>query len=50
MNVALAMTIIRTAMQRALSPIEILRDIAVHGTTSELLARFGLPAAMPQAP
>ena len=36
-------------MQRALSPIEILRDIAVHGTTSELLARFGLPAAMPQA-
>lgn len=49
MNVALAMTIIRTAMQRALSPIEILRDIAVHGTTSELLTRFGLPA-MPQAP
>lgn len=50
MNVALAMTIIRTAMQRALSPIEILRDIAVHGTTSELLTRFRLPATMPQAP
>jgi len=50
LNIALAMTIIRTAMQRALNPIKILRDIAVKGTTMELLKRFGLQEAMPQAP
>ena len=50
LNIALAMTIIRTAVQRTLNPIEILRNIAVKGTTPELLKRFGLPTTMPQAP
>ena len=50
LNIALAMSIIRTAVQRTPNPIEILRDIAVKGTTAELLKQFGLREAMPQAP
>lgn len=50
LNVALAMTIIRTSMQRAFNPIEILRNIAGKGTTPELFKQFGLPVTMPQAP
>jgi len=50
MNVALAMTIIRTSMQRAFNPVEILCSIATKGVTPELLERFGLSGLMPQAP
>jgi len=50
LNIALAMSIIRTAVQRTPNPIEILRDIAVKETTTELLKRFGLPTTMPPRP
>ncbi|MFA6715392.1 MAG: IS66 family transposase, partial [Victivallaceae bacterium] len=49
-NVAFAMTIIKTAMLRALDPIEILRSIITKGVTSDLLRLFQLPENMPQAP
>jgi len=49
-NVALAMTIIRTSMQRAFNPVEILCSIATKGVTPELLERFKLSGPMPQAP
>jgi hypothetical protein len=49
-NVALAMTIIRTALLRALDPVEILRSIITNGVTSDLLKLFQLPENMPQAP
>ncbi len=49
-NVALAMTIIRTALRRALDPIEILRSIITKGVTSKVLKQFELPENMPQAP
>jgi hypothetical protein len=50
LNVAFAMTIIKTAMLRSLDPIEILRSIITRGVTPELLEQFGLPENMPQAP
>jgi hypothetical protein len=49
-NVALAMTTIRTALLRALDPIGILRSIITKGVTSDLLRLFQLPETMPQAP
>ena len=49
-NVSLIMTIIRTAKLRSLNPIEILRSVMTEGVSSRLLARFGLPSAMPEAP
>jgi hypothetical protein len=49
-NVALAMTIIRTALLRTLDPVEILRSIITKGVTPGLLKQFGLPENMPQAP
>ena len=49
-NVALAMTIIRTALLRGLNPVKILKNIMTDGVTSGLLKQFGLPENMPQAP
>jgi hypothetical protein len=49
-NVAIAMTIIRTALLRALDPIKIMQGITANGVTPELLKQFGLPPTMAQAP
>jgi hypothetical protein len=49
-NVALIMTIIRTAKLRLLNPVKTLRDIMARGVTPALLEKFGLPSAMPKAP
>jgi hypothetical protein len=49
-NVSMAMTIIRTALLRALDPIKIMQDITAKGVTTELLQLFNLPSATAQAP
>ena len=49
-NVALIMTIIKTAKLRMLNPVKVFQAIAAKGTTPELLEQFGIPTSMPQAP
>jgi hypothetical protein len=49
-NVALAMTIIRTALLRGLNPVKILKNIVANGATPKFLEQFKLPENMPQAP
>jgi hypothetical protein len=49
-NVALIMTIIRTAKLRLLDPIKVLKTILTDGVTPDLLKQFGIPKVMPEAP
>jgi hypothetical protein len=49
-NVALIMTIIKTAKLRLLNPVKVLKTIASKGVTPELLKQFGIHSAMAQPP
>jgi len=49
-NVALIMTIIKTAKLRLLNPVKILKAIAANGVTPGLMTQFGIPVPIGQSP
>lgn len=49
-NMALIMTLIKTAKLKLLNPIKVLKSIAAKGTTPELLEQFGIPPPIAQSP